>query len=533
MPTTDYNNLPKADFQLLKTFSSSQITTRTSSTIVMLNSPTVGNQGSQGSCVGWALGYSAMGILTYPKTLCWNNALRSPSYVYNQIKANSNCGSGAYMTTGLNLVKNNGDCSWNLMPYNANDCSSLPNVTQNNDAAQNKAINWVALNRNNSNGIKDALDLGFPIVVGFNVTTAFDSMWANGGNWTTNSGTSRGGHAVCIVGYDETKQMFKVQNQWGNGGTDGYFWVTYNLVNNNCFSEVYIVYGGTPALNPEINGVTCLDTSTSNTSSNYTIGNLPTNGVSVTWSATPSNAVIINTPNSIQTTLTKSSGGAFTLKATLNSTCSGFVSSSITKNLSYPIAAPTNITATPNSYGYNINCSPPGYYKMDYVDLVTNSTGTTYVSTGSYSTSGGNFFYYVSPPKSFKFTLTSWGQCNQPSGWITVVPNLCNNNYPTGLSFTTQSVCNGTPGHFCGYGNFMWTPISDATQYQVEYQGINLTNASQPVLTGNFLTTVSNTVQPTQYGGTVGTWILKFRVRSKCPNGTWSDYSPWSSNFSW
>lgn len=35
--------------------------------IVMLNNPDIGDQGSQGYCVGWSIGYAAMGILSYSK----------------------------------------------------------------------------------------------------------------------------------------------------------------------------------------------------------------------------------------------------------------------------------------------------------------------------------------------------------------------------------------------------------------------------------------------------------------------------------
>ena len=37
-----------------------------------------------------------------------------------------------------------------------------------------------------------------------------------------------GGHAVCVVGYDNSKQMFLVRNSWGSGwGDKGYFYIAY------------------------------------------------------------------------------------------------------------------------------------------------------------------------------------------------------------------------------------------------------------------------------------------------------------------
>ena len=198
---------------------------------------------------------------------------------------------------------------------------------------------------------------------------------------------------------------------------------------------------------------------------------------------------------------------------------------------------PTNLTATPYSNGYIINCTPAGYYQMDYVDLVTNQTGTAWMTTGSTTNNGSNFFYYVSPPKSFKFRLKKFEGCNQSTDWITITPPQCPvNNYPSSLTFSTQSVCGGTPGHCCGYGQFSWSAVSGAIKYEIEYMGVNLTNAAVLPVSSTFQSTSTNTTWATLYAcntNQAGTWILKYRVRSQCSNGTWSDFSPWSANFAW
>lgn len=246
----------------------------------------------------------------------------------------------------------------------------------------------------------------------------------------------------------------------------------------------------------------------------------------VTWTtSTPSNLTIFSVYNNNRVTVKGLSNGTGTLTATFNNT---------SISVSIKIGSPTNIIATPYSYGYIISCSQPDYYQLEYVDLDLNQSGTTFLPINSLTQySGSNFFYYVNPAHNFKFRLKNYYNCTTPSDWVNVTPVLCPaNNYPLNLVFGTQNTC-GMPGHFCGYGQFIWTPISGATKYQVEYQGINLTNINQQVLTGTFQTTESNTTQPTQYGSTSGTWIIKFRVKSQCINGTWSDFSPWSANFAW
>ncbi|MFX7870766.1 hypothetical protein ABTK02_22515, partial [Acinetobacter baumannii] len=72
------------------------------------------------------------------------------------------------------------------MTYVESNCSTQPNSTQQNDAAQNKSANWVALDANDVDGIKRALDLGFPVVNAYEITSTFNKIWSNGGNWTSN-----------------------------------------------------------------------------------------------------------------------------------------------------------------------------------------------------------------------------------------------------------------------------------------------------------------------------------------------------------
>lgn len=406
-----YALLPRPNWTEIKSYSTvvpSQSVTGRIAGIRMLDAPPVGDQGSEGSCVGWGVGYSAMGILTYPKSHCWDNARRSPNYVYNQIKANGNCGSGAYPTDGLNLVKNQGDCSWNLMPYVDRDCATQPNTTQRNDAAQNKAINWAALNTNDVDGIKQALDLGFPVVTAFRVTQAFKQMGVSGGVWSTNGGTILGGHCTCIVGYDDTRQQFKVQNQWGNlWGDNGFYWVTYNLVRQNCYEGVYIVYGSTPSAPIELTGS---DPSCGGNTI-YFLSYVPCNATitlsvnNPTVSVSRAGSKIFVTGNGFQ--------GAATLTVTVSS---GGTTSVITKVM--------NFGAAPLS-GYSIAGATPVYAGAGYVyTLIPPSNVTTPGNISWRVPDGWTILSGQGTPNIHVWTGSNWGyvqvdfdnSCGQATG---------------------------------------------------------------------------------------------------------------------
>ena len=92
--------------------------------------PPVGNQGAQGSCVGWAVGY-------YHKTHTewrehgWNINLPqyqfSPAFIYNQINGGSD--GGAYFSDALRCLTDLGCATMALMPYSSSNYTSWPSET--------------------------------------------------------------------------------------------------------------------------------------------------------------------------------------------------------------------------------------------------------------------------------------------------------------------------------------------------------------------------------------------------------------------
>lgn len=244
-----------------------------------LNSPIPGNQGSQGSCSGWAVGYAAMSVLAYQKYgQDWLFATMSPSFVYNQVKVSSDCNSGAYLVDALELVKEQGVCRLDEMPYNEYDCSNMPGTLQLLSAEQNK-ISYARVDEKNIVEIKGMLLLGYPIVFGFYVTSSFYEMLYSNAIWYTDiRGDDDGYHFCCIVGYDDNRRLLKVQNSWGSAGDDGYFWISYDLVNQGVLKEAYVLYGMSSDL-WEVSGPSSICREET-----YTIDGLP-DGAEVQWTS--------------------------------------------------------------------------------------------------------------------------------------------------------------------------------------------------------------------------------------------------------
>ncbi len=167
--------------------------------------PPVGDQGKQGSCTAWAVGYATKSMQEKIDQ-GWgysNNHLFSPSYIYNQINGGND--NGAFISDALNLVVNQGICTLNRMSYNQNDYLTQPSQTARNQASHYKALMWYyTLNYGDVNTIKTVLDeWRTPVVTGIAVGTDLFQLNNSTNKVYDTLDYSHGGHAITLVGYDD------------------------------------------------------------------------------------------------------------------------------------------------------------------------------------------------------------------------------------------------------------------------------------------------------------------------------------------
>jgi C1A family cysteine protease len=200
------------------------------------------NQGQQGSCVGWSSGYAARTILfskatgKKPKDVAF-----SPSYVYNQI-ALKDC-QGTYLQKAMELMQRKGALPFSEFGYNEYDCGKQPTSSQQDLAGQYKTKGFNRLTKGGNNysvdmlGVKQNLSQGAPVVIGMMVGGTFMTKMNGRELWrpTSKDYNKRGfgGHAMCVIGYDDYKTQkegaFQIMNSWGESwGKKGIFWITYS-----------------------------------------------------------------------------------------------------------------------------------------------------------------------------------------------------------------------------------------------------------------------------------------------------------------
>jgi hypothetical protein len=213
--------------------------------------PPVGNQGFQGSCVGWAIAYSA--LTTMARRHDSTAGPFSPSHVYNRGMLmdaargyegydQPSCGRGMWIETGLNLVQGFGVLPMSEFPYNWTVCRRLPNFNE--DSVGRRMISrWAVVD--DPAAIKQSIMDGVPGVVGMRVGWEFNAHTGDG--VFLGESDYKGRHAMAIVGYDDSKQAWLLMNSWGSEwGWNGYGWIAYSALAAAATVEgefrAYVVY---------------------------------------------------------------------------------------------------------------------------------------------------------------------------------------------------------------------------------------------------------------------------------------------------
>jgi len=206
----------------------------------------VNDQGSTGSCVGWA---SADGVLRwhFAKTnRIATGELLSVRYIWMASKETDEFKTrpttfieleGTSLKAALDIARKYGVVKDSVLPFGKGDLYPNDSPTFYALAAQLRIASYYNLGIN-VNRWKNWLATQGPILTRLNVDATWDNATNTQGNLDTyQPSTTRGGHAVTMVGY--TQDRFIIRNSWGTGWGDHGFAYALLAYAQAAFSEAY------------------------------------------------------------------------------------------------------------------------------------------------------------------------------------------------------------------------------------------------------------------------------------------------------
>ena len=209
----------------------------------------VGDQGSTGSCVGWA---STEGVMRYHLVMAGKVAQKeslSPRYTWMASKEIDEFVSrpetfieeaGTSLKAAMDVCRKYGVVLESALPFPINTLMYTGDENQfYAAAAQRRAAAYFNLGKN-LNQWRTWLASNGPILAGISVDATWDNAKATHGVLDVfQPNTVRGGHAVCVVGY-RGDNRFIIRNSWGTSwGDKGFAYASEAYIKAAFFNESY------------------------------------------------------------------------------------------------------------------------------------------------------------------------------------------------------------------------------------------------------------------------------------------------------
>lgn len=207
---------------------------------------TIGDQGSTGSCVGWAAADSVLrwhfvkaGLLSSSDLLsvrfAWMASKETDEFITRPSAFIET--DGTSLKAALDVARKFGSVRSTVLPFIPYTLYQGEVNTFYAIAAQLRIASYFNLGRNLVHW-RTWLATNGPILVRLDVDQTWDNTMETQGHLDVyQPDTARGGHAVALVGY--TKEGFIVRNSWGVSWGDQGFGYASNAYARDAFTEAY------------------------------------------------------------------------------------------------------------------------------------------------------------------------------------------------------------------------------------------------------------------------------------------------------
>ena len=209
----------------------------------------INNQESTGSCVGWA---TADGVVRYHMIKAGRippDQLLSPRHIWMASKETDVITTrpetfieraGTTLKAAVDVARKQGVALMADLPFHLQTTMYLGAENAFYASCAQRRVNAYFNLWKDLTNWKEWLAFNGPILAALNVDSSWDNAASNGGKVDTfQSGTVRGGHAICVVGY-RTDGRFIVRNSWGTAwGDQGFGYLHPDFINAAFYDESY------------------------------------------------------------------------------------------------------------------------------------------------------------------------------------------------------------------------------------------------------------------------------------------------------
>ena len=209
-----------------------------SSASIKQYAPFPDNQGRHGTCTSWAVAYCGRTIVEAVKNNWTDRELitskaYSPAFLFRLLEPDDQvCNGGSAVSEAFTIMKQTGALYYKDLP---GVCTPMIDSDQLERAKKSRIKDYLRLfdvataPQIKIQAVKKSLTEKKPVVFGMICPNSFmrpSGVWEP----VEEPLLSYGGHAMCVVGYDDGKYggAFEVQNSWGKSwGNEGYIWIKY------------------------------------------------------------------------------------------------------------------------------------------------------------------------------------------------------------------------------------------------------------------------------------------------------------------
>ena len=216
------------------------------------------DQGQEGSCTA----NMSAGMIQYDQAI-QSLPLVMPArqfdyYNSRLLEGTTDQDAGASIADAVQAIAKYGWCPESMWPYTPDRLTAQPPKACYDAASPNKVTDYASVPQD-LGSLKSALASSEPVGIGFVVYPSFESdQVAQTGivpmpNIMDRLRGSVGGHAILLVGYDDSRSAFLFRNSWGQWGiqSSGYGWMPYSYLTDSSLSSDFWILRSIPGSKPQ------------------------------------------------------------------------------------------------------------------------------------------------------------------------------------------------------------------------------------------------------------------------------------------